>query len=122
MSIAMAHVLPLPCRDGQAQREDQATAVVFVTSASRQLRADVSTVGRIFKLTPAEMRLLKLLVAGARLTEAAAALGITQATAKTHCSRIFSKAGVSRFVDLMNMIGQLTPPTCRAQGRLSEAP
>jgi DNA-binding CsgD family transcriptional regulator len=114
MSTAMAYVLPLPCRDMQAEQEDQANAVVFVTSASRQLRADISAVGRIFQLTPAEMRLLKHLVAGARISDAAAALGITQATAKTHCSRIFSKAGVSRLVELMTMIGQLTPPICRA--------
>ena len=75
--------------------------------------ADVGTVARIFSLTPAEVRLLQLLVSGASLMEAGAALGITEATARTHRNHIFTKTGVSRRTDLLALVGRLVPPIRR---------
>ena len=110
MTAATAHVLPLVRHELRGDPAAQPTAAVFVASGSTSSRIDVGTVGRIFKLTPAEKRLLGFLLAGARITEAAAALGVTEATAKCHLSHIFSKAGVSRWTDLMILIGHLIPP------------
>jgi DNA-binding CsgD family transcriptional regulator len=61
----------------------------------------------------AEVRLLQLLVSGASLMEAGAALGITEATARTHRNHIFTKTGVSRRTDLLALVGRLVPPIRR---------
>ena len=114
MTAATAHVLPLARGDQPARRSNAETAAaVFVTPASTASPADVGTVARIFSLTPAEVRLLQLLVSGASLMEAAAALGITEATARTHRNHIFTKTGVSRRTDLLALVGRLVPPIRR---------
>jgi DNA-binding CsgD family transcriptional regulator len=47
------------------------------------------------------------------LIEAASALGITEATARTHRNHIFTKTGVSRRTDLLALVGRLVPPIRR---------
>ena len=114
MTAATAHVLPLARGDRPARRSNAETAAaVFVTPACAAMPADVGTVARIFSLTPAEVRLLQLLVSGASLMEAASALGITEATARTHRNHIFTKTGVSRRTDLLALVGRLVPPIRR---------
>ena len=114
MTAATAHVLPLARGDRPARRSNaETTAAVFVTPACAAMPADVGTVARIFSLTPAEVRLLQLLVSGASLMEAASALGITEATARTHRNHIFTKTGVSRRTDLLALVGRLVPPIRR---------
>lgn len=114
MTAATAHVLPLARGNRRARRSNAETAAaVFVTPASAATPADVGTVARIFSLTPAEVRLLQLLVSGASLMEAGAALGITEATARTHRNHIFTKTGVSRRTDLLVLVGRLVPPIRR---------
>ena len=114
MSAATAHVLPLG-RGRSLAPASGASAAVFVTRVESP-PVDVGIVSRIFGFTPAETRLLKQLMVGASLNEAAAALGISVATAKTHRNHIFMKAGVSRRTDLLALIGRLLPPIRRVQG------
>jgi DNA-binding CsgD family transcriptional regulator len=115
MSAATAHVLPLGRSPSRAPAS-VAIAAVFVTRVETALPVDVGIVARIFGFTPAETRLLKQLMAGASLMEAAAALGVSVATAKTHRNHIFMKAGVSRRTELLALIGRLIPPIRRVQG------
>jgi DNA-binding CsgD family transcriptional regulator len=75
---------------------------------------DIGTVARIYGLTPAETRVLQHLIAGASITEAATALGVSETTAKTHRNHIFLKTGVSRRTDLFALIARLVPPIRRA--------
>ena len=94
----MAPPPPMSCRwpaaIGPAPAIDRQTAAaVFVTPTGAASPADFGTVARIFSLTPAEARLLQHLASGASLTEAASALGITEATARTHRNHIFTKTG-----------------------------
>jgi DNA-binding CsgD family transcriptional regulator len=108
---AIAHVLPLACGEIRARLSPQATAAVFITRPGEASDTDLSAFAATFKLTPAETRLLQSLVrGGATLVETAQALSITQATAKTHLSRIFSKTGVTRQADLVALIKDLAPP------------
>ncbi|MGH7486728.1 MAG: helix-turn-helix transcriptional regulator [bacterium] len=113
MTAATAHVLPLACGDRRELRANTRAAAVFVTPASAPSPADIGTVARIFGLTPAETRLLQYLLSGANLTEAATALGVTEATARTHRNHIFTKTGVSRRTDLLALVGRLVPPIRR---------
>jgi DNA-binding CsgD family transcriptional regulator len=110
MTAATAYVLPLACGNGpQRGAEAGGMAAVFV-SPSKVFLADIGVVARIYRLTPAEARLLQQLVAGASLNEAAAALGITEATARTHRNHIFTKTGVCRRTDLLALVARLVPP------------
>ena len=108
----------MSCRSRAAMRGSEggsATAAVdFVARANMMLPVDVGTVARIYGLTPAETRALQHLVAGASLTEAATALGVSETTAKTHRNHIFLKIGVSGRTDLFALIGRLVPPIRRA--------
>ena len=114
MTAAAAHVLPLARRDARERGEAASAAVVFVARANMMLPVDVGTVARIYGLTPAETRVLQHLIAGASLTEAATALGVSETTAKTHRNHIFLKTGVSRRTELFALIGRLVPPIRRA--------
>lgn len=114
MTAATAHVLPLACGNGHADRADTQTAAAVFVAPSAASPADIGTVARIFSLTPAEARLLQHLISGASLTEAASALGVTEATARTHRNHIFAKTGVSRRTDLLALVGRLIPPVRRA--------
>jgi DNA-binding CsgD family transcriptional regulator/PAS domain-containing protein len=108
---AIAHVLPLARGDVRARLLPQAIAAVFVTRPGEASPADLSAFASTFGLTPAETRLLQSLIrGGSTLVETAQALSITEATAKTHLSRIFSKTGVTRQADLVALIKDLTPP------------
>jgi DNA-binding CsgD family transcriptional regulator len=113
MTAATAHVLPLGRPGTHVESATLATASVFVTRAECGVPADLDIVARIFGFTPAETRLLTQLVTGASLGEAATALGVSEATAKTHRNHIFMKAGVSRRTDLLTLIGRLVPPILR---------
>ena len=115
MTAAAAHVMPLNSCASPASSAAQAVATIFVTSASKASRVDLSTVGRTFRLTPVEGHLLRYLVSGKTLREAAAALGVTEVAAVSVQSDIFAKVGVSRLTDLMILIGHLVPPIFQAQ-------
>lgn len=57
--------------------------------------------------------MLERLAGNATLAEAAKALDISPATARTHLAHIFSKTGVSRQVDLLTLVNRLVPPVRR---------
>jgi hypothetical protein len=72
MNAATAHVLALVSPTNQAQPLNmQAPVAVFVTPPSIVPPIETGAVARLFKLTPAEARLLAQLVSGASLAEAA---------------------------------------------------
>jgi DNA-binding CsgD family transcriptional regulator len=65
---------------------------------------------RAFGLSPAEGRLLARLVSGETPAEAALALGVTLATAKTHLAHLLAKTGTARQADLRALVARLCPP------------
>jgi DNA-binding CsgD family transcriptional regulator len=58
----------------------------------------------VYRLTPAEARLAALLAEGKHLDAAAALLGITLHTARTHLKRIFSKTAAQSQADLVRLV------------------
>jgi DNA-binding CsgD family transcriptional regulator len=114
VAAATAHVLPLARGNLRTRLVPQAAAAVFIARAGTPLAVDLGTVARIFGLTPAETRQLDQMMAGATLAEAAAALGVSKATARTHREHIFAKMGVSRRSDLVALVGSLVPPVLRS--------
>ncbi|MBN9258361.1 helix-turn-helix transcriptional regulator [Mesorhizobium sp.] len=108
--VAVAHILPLASGHRRTQLVSQATAAVFITRDTAAPPTDLGTVTRLFGLTPTETRQLEQLMAGATLSEAAAALRVSEATARHHREHIFAKMGVSRQADLVSLVRRLVPP------------
>jgi DNA-binding CsgD family transcriptional regulator len=108
---AIAHVLPLVRGDVRSRLFPQAAAAIFITQPGEQSPADLSGFAEIYKLTPAETRVLQeLLQGGATMLEVATALSVSETTAKTHLSHILAKTGVSRQAELITLVRNLVPP------------
>jgi DNA-binding CsgD family transcriptional regulator len=58
---------------------------------------------RRYAITPAESRVMMLIVQGMTIAETAEALGISLPTAKTHLARLFDKTGTTRQADLVRL-------------------
>jgi DNA-binding CsgD family transcriptional regulator len=58
----------------------------------------------LYGLSGAEARLTRLLLGGSRIEDAAAFLGVTLNTARTHLKRIFEKTGTDRQADLVRLL------------------
>ncbi|QEN86042.1 hypothetical protein FZC33_07490 [Labrys sp. KNU-23] len=114
---AIAHILPLARGQRRTRLVPQATAAVFIALDATPLPTELGAIARMFGLTPAETRQLDQLMAGATLRKAAAALEVSEATARTHREHIFAKMGVSRQSDLVALVRRLIPPVRRPNGR-----
>ncbi|MGE3916553.1 MAG: helix-turn-helix transcriptional regulator [Hyphomicrobiaceae bacterium] len=109
-SPALVHVLPLQPSKRTSGVSRRAVAAVFVASAAAPPQMPAAALALLYDLTPAETRVLELIVEGRQPAEAAAHLGITLATVKTHLVRVFDKTGVNRQADLVRLVGSLTLP------------
>jgi DNA-binding CsgD family transcriptional regulator len=107
----VAHVLPLTAgARRQAGVAYAAVAAVFVRKAALELPHSLEIIANTFKLTPAEMRVLMMIVQLGGVPEVAPVLGISEATVKTHLQRIFAKTNTSRQADLVKLVaGYMSP-------------
>jgi DNA-binding CsgD family transcriptional regulator len=81
-----------------------ATAIIFISEGSRRRQPSAERLAEAFGLTPAEGRLLQVLLRGQGLREAAACLGISANTAKTHLRALFDKLGCARQAELVRSV------------------
>lgn len=114
--------IPLPCHDGRAAiahvrplktRRSWAGvpgAAVFITEPVRHAPPPLAALMVLFGLTKSEARVLEQIAAGKRRREAAAALGLADATVATHLQGIFSKTGTSDQFSLCRMVAALSWP------------
>ena len=107
----VAHVLPLTSgARRQAGVAYAAVAAVFVRKAALDLPHPLEVIAASFKLTPAEMRVLMMIVQLSGVGEVAPVLGLSEATVKTHLQRIFAKTETSRQADLVKLVaGYMSP-------------
>jgi DNA-binding CsgD family transcriptional regulator/PAS domain-containing protein len=107
----VAHVLPLTAGARRKARVAySAVAAVFVRKAALELPHPLEVVTSTFKLTPAEMRVLMMIVQFGSLQKVAPVLGVSEATVKTHLQRIFAKTDTSRQADLVKLVaGYMSP-------------
>ncbi|MDP1883169.1 MAG: helix-turn-helix transcriptional regulator, partial [Bradyrhizobium sp.] len=106
----VAHVLPLT--SGARRRAGiiyTAVAALFVRKAAlASSRSEV--IGKAFKLTPTELRVLLAIVEVGGVPEVATALGVADTTVRTHVNRLFEKTGARRQADLVKLVaGYATP-------------
>jgi DNA-binding CsgD family transcriptional regulator len=106
-----AHVLPLT--SGERRRagvNHAAVAAVFLREATVEAPSLPETIARHFRLTPTELRVLLAIVQVGGVPETAEALGIAEATVRTHLHRLFGKTRTSRQVDLVKLIAGFSNP------------
>jgi DNA-binding CsgD family transcriptional regulator/GAF domain-containing protein len=107
----IAWVLPL---DSGPRREvtanPKAAVAVFIRDIADTAPFPAELFVRRYGITPAESRVMSLLVQGMTIQEAAETLGISVPTAKTHLAHLFSKTGTGRQTDLVRLaMGALSP-------------
>lgn len=109
----VAHALPLTSAARRAGARYAAVSALFVQKAARQLRSAPEVIARMFNLTPSELRVLFAIIESGGVPETAEALGIGQATVKTHLHRVFCKTGTRRQTELVKLVAGFASPLAR---------
>jgi DNA-binding CsgD family transcriptional regulator/PAS domain-containing protein len=107
----VAHVLPLTA--GERRRAGAgyaAVAALFVYKAGLASRSRPEAIARLYKLTPTELRVLLAIVEVGGVPEVAEALGVGEATVKTHLHRLFAKTETRRQADLVKLVAGFASP------------
>jgi DNA-binding CsgD family transcriptional regulator/PAS domain-containing protein len=107
----LAHILPLT--SGARQRAGlayAAVAAVFVRKASLDTPSSMEAIAKLYKLTPSELRVFAAIVDVGGVSAVAEALGISEATVKTHLQHLFEKTGLRRQADLMKLVADHADP------------
>jgi DNA-binding CsgD family transcriptional regulator/PAS domain-containing protein len=107
----VAHVLPMT--SGARRRMGagyNAAAALFIRKTALEAFSPPEVIGRMYKLTPSELRVLLAIVNIGGVPEVAAALGVAVTTVKTHLSRLFEKTGVARQADLVKLVAGFSTP------------
>ena len=89
--------------------EDRSSRCSFARSRWKA-PAPADVIGKAFKLTPAELRVLLAIVDVGGVPEVAAALGVAESTVKTHLGRLFEKTGAGRQADLVKLVAGFSMP------------
>ena len=87
----------------------EARAILFISDPDTRAGEAVDGAMDAFGLTPSEKKLLRELVAGRSLKEAAEALRITRATSRNKLARIMTKTDTHRQSELLQLILRSTP-------------
>ena len=106
-----AHALSLP--SGSHERAEAArlaaVAAIFVRKAEIEVPSP-EMIAKHYSLTPAELRVLLAIVQIGGIAETADALGVCEATVKTHLHRVFGKTGGARQADLVKLVAGFSNP------------
>jgi DNA-binding CsgD family transcriptional regulator len=84
--------------------------VLFVNRATLDAQASAEVIRTIFKLTPAEGRVLLALVDAGGVADTARSLDLAESTVKTHLARIFTKTRTRRQAELIKLVAAFTSP------------
>jgi DNA-binding CsgD family transcriptional regulator len=107
----VAHALPLT---SGARRSAgiayTAAAALFIRKAAMFVPSPPEVIGKAFRLTPTELRVLLAIVELGGVAKVGAALGISDSTVKTHLGRVFEKTGATRQADLVKIVAAYATP------------
>jgi DNA-binding CsgD family transcriptional regulator len=106
----VGHLLPLAAgRRRKTGAAFDATVVLFVSSASLDGPAAADIIRKVFKLTPAELRVLLAVIEYSGVSDTARNLNLAEATVKTHLGRIFAKTDTRRQAELVKLVAAFSP-------------
>ncbi len=103
----------LPIGSGERQKVMSpfvAELAVFVQDPAQLQQPPAEALANLYGLTPAELRVTMLLVAGAPIHDIADRLGVKSNTVRTYIKSLLSKTDTSRQVDLVRLLTALSPP------------
>lgn len=100
------HLIPLR-RTGRDVFED-GSWILIATVAEARPGPETTLLSALFDLTPAEARVARLLTEGMTTEQAAARLGLSRETVRTHIKAALAKLGVGRQADLVRLLHGLT--------------
>lgn len=101
----VAHVLPLTVGEKRKTgAASNAVVALFVRKAELEAEPSSEVIGKTYKLTPTELRVLRAIVDVGGVRQVAENLGVADTTVKTHLGRLFEKTGVSRQADLVKLV------------------
>jgi DNA-binding NarL/FixJ family response regulator len=106
----VAHLLPLASGTRRSGAGYGAVAAVFVHKAAIEAHWHPEIMAELYNLTRSEVRVLLAIVEVGGVAEAAQALGVAEATVKTHLHRLFGKTGASRQADLVKLVAGFSNP------------
>lgn len=110
----VAHALPLTAgARRRVGRDFSAVAVLFVRKVGLDAAAPLEILAKDYRLTPTELRVLLAIVEVGGAPDVAEALGIGEATVKTHLSRLYEKTGMRRQADLVRLVAGYASPLLR---------
>lgn len=103
-------MLPLtsPVRQSAAEA-GRAVLALFIHKIGELEPLPGEVLVKLYGLTPAETRLLVLIAQGMNLIEAADALGVGEATVKTHMQHVFAKTGTRRQIEAVKLVMSALP-------------
>jgi DNA-binding CsgD family transcriptional regulator len=96
-------VVPLPTH-ALALRLPKAVAIAFISDSEAPADGNAEAAAQLYSLSPAETRLLKELMAGRTVQEAAGRLDIAGGTARSQLKSVMAKCGVNRQADLIRLV------------------
>jgi DNA-binding CsgD family transcriptional regulator/PAS domain-containing protein len=95
---------------------------IFVHDPHVSLPMPGEAFGKLYKLTPTELRVCMALGQGMPTEEAADMMGIGVATVRTHIKHIYAKTGVARQPELVRLMMSTMPPAAGAAPADPRAP
>jgi DNA-binding CsgD family transcriptional regulator len=107
----VAHILPLT--SGARRSASVAcppVAALFVHKAALEAPSPGDVIAKFYNLTASELRVLHAIIDVGGVPETARALGVSEATVKTHLHRVFRKTGASRQADLVKLVAGFSSP------------
>lgn len=108
----VAQILPLTSGARRsAGAAHAAVAALFVRAAALHLPHPLETIAGLYRLTPAELRVLMMIIDVGGVPQVAPVLGVSQKTVKTHLKHVFEKTGTNRQVDLVKLVARFMSPT-----------
>jgi DNA-binding CsgD family transcriptional regulator len=97
-------VVPLKAEIGWLPK--QPAAIVFIRDSKPHSLPSRQQIQRLFGFTPAQASLARELLNGDGIPAAAARLGISRSTARTHLAELFQRTGTNRQAELVRVILQ----------------
>ena len=85
-----------------------ARAVLVLNDLEGTAAVNPDMLGKVFELTPAQARLAGKLATGSSMETAAAEMGVTVETARSHLKAIFSRTGTHRQGELVALLNRLS--------------
>jgi DNA-binding CsgD family transcriptional regulator len=107
----VAHVLPLTSGARQlAGKVHSAAAALFLRKPELDVPSSLEVLAKLYRLTPSEVRVLQAVVEDGSVPAAAEALGLSQATVKTHLHHVFQKTGTNGQSELVKLVAGAANP------------